>query len=111
MKAGDLRHVGNIISRVRTTDKGRGNPVLTPTNLYTDVPMAVDPLHGKQLEIARQLVGTATHRITLRWESGITAGMQVVIETRVFNIGYVDDGDYLQHDMYLTVTEQTTGAV
>lgn len=112
MRAGELRHYADIENLTQTLTGGRGNPLPPVANkLYSDVPMHIEPLTGKQLEITRQLVATASHRVTLRYLPGITAGMRLNYIGRYFNVEWVNEGDFKQHDMMLIVTEQTTGSV
>lgn len=105
IRAGLLRHMGALEAFVATGTGPRGQPVGTWQTIHSNVPMQIIPLGGRLAEIKRQLVPTASHQIWLRWIEDVIAGMRVRYEGRYFAIGYVDDGDFKQHDLGLTCTE------
>lgn len=110
IQAGKLRQHADLEHFAKTSTGDRGQPVGSWVVLYYSVPMELVPLSGRQLEIARQLVATATHRANLRYHASVTAGMRLVYQGRHFAIGWVGEGDFRKHDMHFLVTEQTTGA-
>ncbi len=107
IRAGKFRHYADIEHFVPTgTGKGdRGQPKGNWLAFLNDVPMSVEPIRGQLAEIKRQLVPEASHQIWMRWEAGIQAGMRVNYQGRLFRIGYVDEGDFLQHDLGLLCVE------
>ena len=46
----------------------------------------VIPISGREVLANQQLQGQVTHRITIRYRSGVTTAMRVAYEGRVFNI-------------------------
>lgn len=110
IEAGSLRHYVTIEHKVEVAKGQRGDPKGIWTALYEDVPALIEALTGKQLEITRQLVPTATHRVTLRYHAGVTAQMRVAYRGKYLNVEYVAEGDYRLRYQELTCTEQRGGA-
>jgi hypothetical protein len=116
IQAGELRHFCAVEAFVKTSAGDRGQPLGSWTVLYPRVPCQITPLTGRLLEITRQLVGTATHQVRIRWRPGMLPGqrLRVVVPGqyfgRVFGVGHVGDGDGRKYDQVLAVTEQQTGA-
>jgi SPP1 family predicted phage head-tail adaptor len=110
IRSGKYRHYANIEQAVVSGTGPRGQPVIVWTVFLANTPLAIVPLSGRMLEITRQLVATATHRVELRYLPGIEAGMRVNFEGRYLNIGFVDEMDFKRHDMALVCTEETEGA-
>ena len=56
-----------------------------------------EDLRGRELELARQLYAKAQHRLTIRYRTGVTVTKRIKYrtqgQTRVLNIGHVDDFD------------------
>ena len=110
IRAGKLRFYASIDQRTVTGQGDRGQPVGSWVELYPRVACDLVPLSGDQLEITRQLVAKASHKVTIRYHAGITAGMRVTYQGRHFVIGHVGDGDFRKHYLELTCVEQATGA-
>lgn len=109
IKAGDLKHKVNI--EINTPSTGdRGQPVADWTTLYAGVPAKIDDLVGKKLEIARQMVATATHQLTLRYLPGIGVDNRINFGGRIFNIGYIQNIQEQNFQLVITATEQQSGA-
>lgn len=49
----------------------------------------IEPLSGRELYRAQQVVAEVTHRVTIRARTGINEGMQVIYGTRSLGIGAV----------------------
>ena len=106
IQAGKLRHYAAIEVFVQTGVGPRGQKTGNWQAIHSDIPMSIVPLGGSLAEIKRQLVPKATHQIWLRWIDGIKAGeTRVNYSGRFFNVGYVDEGDFKQHDLGLICTE------
>ena len=105
MRIGKMRVYANIESYTAVTGD-RGQQTKTWSALYTAVPMAIEALSGRQLELAQQQVATATHRITFRYLSGITDQMRVNYNGRLFNIGFVNEQEQRPLFLILTTTEE-----
>ena len=50
--------------------------------------LCADMDHGSRF-VGGQLQSSITHKVTLRYRSGVTAGMRLLFENRAFNIRYV----------------------
>jgi SPP1 family predicted phage head-tail adaptor len=103
--AGELRHIITITLQTKTGQGDRGQDVYDTTTVGT-VPAKIEPLSGRKLELARQLVSTATHEITIRYLSGVVPECQVTYGSRTFNVGAVRNLMETSFAMVLTVTEQ-----
>src|SRR4051794_26204140 len=89
IRAGDLRHLVQLQSYTSSTgDRGQS---VKSWSTYATVPAMIEELGGRQLELARQLVATATHRITLRYQSSLTVKDRVVFGSSVYNIGSIQN--------------------
>ena len=112
VSAGKLRHKITVQQKTQTSTGDRGQPVYGWTTLATPY-ASLDSLGaiGKKAEIARQLVATATHEITLRYLAGLDERCRVQWNGRTFNIGYI--WNHEERNIWLTLlcTEQKTGAV
>lgn len=51
----------------------------------------VETLSGGELEWARQIVATATHRITMPHYEAMTTKMRITWSTKTFEIGHIHD--------------------
>jgi SPP1 family predicted phage head-tail adaptor len=71
----------------------RGQRTGSWETLHGQVPSSVIELSGKELELARQYVPTATHSILIRWHDNVTEECRVVWEGRNFGIGHVKNPD------------------
>jgi len=86
---GELRHLITITLDVATGGVGdRGQGEYTTTTLG-QMWAKIEPLTGRKMEIARQLVATATHTITCRPLDGVIPACKVVFGDRTFNVGSV----------------------
>lgn len=114
-RAGDLNTYLRLEHEVRTATGDRGQPVKAWQTLAGAVPAAVLSLTGKQAEVSRQLVASATHQITIRYRPGVLPGMRLVgtgdqFEGREFVIGHVGEADGKAVWLVLIATAQRTGA-
>ena len=85
------------IRSLQGTGKGvRGQASATWTIFKNDVPCSITPLSGRELEIARQLVPTATHRVEMQFMDDIDEKMRLTdrsLGSRVLNIDNYQDVD------------------
>jgi len=102
--AGVYRHYITITQSVTTGTGQRGQDITTPTTIVSCF-AAIEPLTGKKLDIARQVVADATHEITMRYFAGVVPECQVQYQGRTFNVGAVKDLWENQYEMVLTATE------
>ena len=87
IRACDLRHTIVIQAENPTEDAGGGqtDPWASPTTVAT-VRACIVPLRGSEALRSMQLEDKVSHRITVRWRSGITPKMRIKFGTRLFNI-------------------------
>lgn len=104
MIAGKLRHSVQLIRDVVTGTGNRGQAETTPITLAT-VPAAIEELSGTELEKAKQLVATATTRVTIRYYEGLTTADRVQFGDRVLNIGHILNFDNRNFSLVLTCSE------
>ena len=104
MRAGQLRH--RVTLEQRATQKTRG--IVTEAWGAEQVLWAnVEPLAGRELERARTVVANATHKVTMRYRSSITARSRLVFDKRTLNIESVRNVDERNHELILTCVEQS----
>src|SRR5689334_11747542 len=86
---GDLRH--------RVTIQ---QPTYTTNNLGERVPgwsmigrawVALNPVIGREVELARTFAATVTHKITMRYRAGLTPNLRLVLGSRIFAINGIVD--------------------
>jgi len=106
MKAGKLRHRVTIQSKT-TTRNERGINRETWSALHSSVPAEIVTLSGRELEQARQLVGTATTAVRIRFYANVTKECRIVFGSRVLTIGHIDNVDQRDIELVLTCSEET----
>lgn len=84
MLAGTLRHSITIESPVETPD-GSGGSVSAWITLCT-TRASVTPLSGRELVQAQSVQSDTSHRVVMRYRSGITAQCRILLGPRVFRI-------------------------
>ena len=92
LSAGTLRHrlLLQKNSGEGTYDANYGQITDSWTTLF-ELQASVVTLSGRELEYARQQVADATHTITHRYNSLITAKYRYKLGDRVFAIGHIDN--------------------
>ncbi len=87
VRACDLRHKISIQRANPTADDGGGHtdPWENPTTVAT-ARACIEPLKGDERLKAMQLEDKVSHKITLRYQAGISAQHRVLFGGRVFNI-------------------------
>lgn len=113
MDAGKLRELITIQQKTASGTGDRGQPLYTWTT-FAQVYAEIEPLPptGKKMEIARQLVATATHQISIRYLAGLTPDMRVKDSVgNVYQLGYVAHGENSNRYFFQTLlaTQQITG--
>lgn len=84
MRLGPLRNRINIQSRVSGVD-AFGEESQAWTTIAT-VWASVEPLSGRELLSSQQIQGETTHRIRMRYLSGVTVGSRVLFNLRPFDV-------------------------
>lgn len=80
MRAGQLRHEIEIQQTTDTLDAA-GQPTRSWTT-FANVWASIEPVSGSELVVARQLDPKTTHKVTMRYLSGVTAKMRIRHGTR-----------------------------
>ena len=87
MRAGALRHTISIQESTETSDGlGGFSTTWSDKTGMGSVPAAIWPLSAKESLDALKLELQVTHKIRIRYRSGITAKNRVKFGTRTFNI-------------------------
>jgi SPP1 family predicted phage head-tail adaptor len=108
---GVYRLYANLETWTISSTGDRGQPVGSWVTTYTNVPCGIEELSGRQLELARQLVASATHRVSLRWISGVVPmTTRINFGGRLLKIEHVNEFDFRKLYLQLLCTEQKTGA-
>lgn len=84
MRTGNLRRRISIQRKDMTQDS-YGQPSLTWVSV-ADTWADIQPLSGRELEIAQAINAEVSHQVTIRHREGITAAMRIVYQGRYFNI-------------------------
>jgi len=84
MNAGELKHKITIQELQRVPD-GYGGYTETWNNVATAW-AKIQPLKGSERYQAQQVASELSHKITLRYLSGVKPSMRIVYGLRVFNI-------------------------
>ena len=104
MRAGELRRRVSIQQRDATQDTF-GQQATSWTDLYTNVPVAIQALSGRELLAAQAVNSEVSHNINLRYLAGITANMRILYGTRIFNITAVMNIDERNKELMLQAAE------
>lgn len=102
--ASRLKHQITIQQPTRTSD-GMGG-FTQVWNTFATVRAAVEPLRGKEQFEHQQIQSSITHRIRIRYRSGITPKMRIQFEgTRYFHIHSVINIEERDREMQLMCEE------
>src|SRR5579862_9742227 len=96
LKAGSLRHFITILQPSLAQDAAGGWQDGQGNILAQNVPASIETLSGRELYSAQQKVSEVTHRITIRWQPQISAGMTISWfddRQRFFQIQSVENPD------------------
>ncbi len=104
MRAGRLGHIVDIQEATETQDEygsmGRTWETILARRAF------VKPLSGREAEVARQIVATATHEVRMRYLSMLTPAHRLQFGTRTFEIGQKLNVDERNRELVLICTEQ-----
>jgi SPP1 family predicted phage head-tail adaptor len=108
MKAAQFKSRVDVQQKVITATGSRGQPLdFAWTNVATKVPAKIEELSGRKLEIARQLVPTATHMVTIRYLPQLKRNMQLVYkQSLILNIGNISNKQMLNFTMEIICISQ-----
>lgn len=106
LAAGDLCHRITIKQNSPTFDsfnRPKDNwQAIQPTGSFR---AAIEPLQGREIDLAKEVAPTATHTIRMRYVAGISAKMQAVFGAEKFDINAVIDVLKRKVQLKLYVTE------
>jgi len=88
--ASRLRHRLTLQQEIQTAD-GAGGYARSWQNI-ADLWAEINPISGKEIAFAGQLQTQISHKITIRYRAGITAGMRLLYDARAFNIRAILNG-------------------
>lgn len=89
MNPGDLNKRITIQTKTSVADGigGFNDTVAT----FCETWAGIWPVSGKEIVSNQQLVGQVSHRVRIRYRSGVTSAMKILYGTRTFNISSVVD--------------------
>lgn len=109
IQPGDYRHRISFRTKTRTPD-GQGGAIVAMTT--TTVSGVVEGLTGRELQQAQALSTTLTHRIRIRFRTGIVTGMQALWVNagvrRTLNVEAVQAADTVNEELYVLCSEAQT---
>ncbi len=85
MRSGTLRHVIDIQDAAMVSD-GIGGYVSSYSDIYSNLRASIWPLSASEHISNDKIELSITHRIKIRYRSGVKADMKVVFGSREFNI-------------------------
>jgi SPP1 family predicted phage head-tail adaptor len=91
MRAGKMRRRVVLEQPVRTSDGGGGASIAWSP--LATLWAAIQPLSGHERPRFESLEATLSHKITVRFRSGISPDMRFRLDTRIFNIRVVRNED------------------
>lgn len=107
MEAGKLRHVVNI-----QADQGTQNDVGEHIPSWVTVVTtraSVEPLAGREFFDAQQRQAEITHRVRLRYRTGVEPTMRLLYRSRVLMIEAVIDVGERRRELHLMCREMPNG--
>lgn len=96
------------IKRPSTTLGTKGQRSGSDSTLLENVPCSIETLSGRELELARQTVADATHRVIM-WadpSNPLLTSDYLVLGTRTLRIGHFDDVDQQGLEYMLLCVEE-----
>ena len=72
---------------------------------FADCWASIRPIQGDESFLSQRIHADVTHRIVIRYLSGITPQMRVLFGTRAFGIRSIRTVDEINHTMVLEVVE------
>lgn len=99
-----LRHVCTLQAFTQSSTDARGQPVGSWVDGDT-IYARINPLGGRNAEYANQLYADATHEILIRYRSDITRSHRLVLGSRTFTIGSVQNVNELNRWLRLLCKE------
>lgn len=108
MRAARLRHRVTIQQPVAAVN-GYGERITTWSTVAT-VWAAVEPLRGREFFDAEQTQAEISHRVIMRYRTGMESTMRLLHLTRVLHIGTIIDVDERHRELQLMCREMPDAA-
>lgn len=102
--AAGLRQRVTIQQESEVSD-GQGGYTLSWTAVASSVPCRIEPLRGDERIQAGSLAAPVTHRATIRYRAGITAGQRLLHGSVAYNIRAVLNPDERKRYLVMDVEE------
>ena len=96
------------IQQATKTKNEVGETVLTWSDFAT-VWASVESLSARETERFAETVGFMTHRVKIRYLSGLTGAMRIVYRNRVLEIGQILERDRLWHQEIICTEKRSDG--
>lgn len=104
-----FRHHVTIQENQPTGTGSRGESLTNWVDVYKAVPAAIQPLTGRELELAKAQMVNATHRITTRYLPNVSAiNWRIQWQGETFTIGYVQNPDYRNRVLIITAYSESS---
>lgn len=103
MRAGELRHCISI-EKPNITQGDYGEPVTSWSN-FAKIRALVEPLRGREFFDSQKFNEETTHRIKIRYLSGLNSEMRIKFNERYFNILSVLNINEQNKEMHLMCVE------
>ncbi|HDZ39249.1 MAG TPA: head-tail adaptor protein [Marinobacter sp.] len=104
MQAGQLRH--RVEVQASSEANSRGNTTKTWTTEVT-IWAGIEPLSGRELIEAQEVVADATHRVKIRYLADVTPKKRFLFGTRELYIESVQNIDERNRELVLTCVERS----
>jgi len=92
------------IQRIDTVRTESGETTETPVT-FAQAWAKIAPLSGREAWLAQEQQSTTSHKINMRYQSGVTSKMQAAYQGRVFNFTDVRDLDEMHEELEILATE------
>lgn len=103
MRAGKLRHWITIQTRTDTRDS-YGEPISTWTT-FDQVWASIEPIAGREYFASKETRSQSTHRMRIRYRSGITTKMRISWDSRLFDIESILNTEERDRELILMCVE------
>ena len=109
IEAGKLRHRIQLVQPTLVQDASGGIEE-DQASIFATVWASIEALAGRELYAAQQKVSDVTHKITIRYMTGITAKLNVRFGNREFQIQAVENPDERTKVLNLLCLERDSSA-
>ncbi|MFQ5535173.1 MAG: phage head closure protein [Sphingomonadales bacterium] len=88
----NFRH--KVVLQTASSVQGPGGHITKTWNTLATVAAAIEPLRGAQQLAAMKLEHPLTHRITVRYQPGLTDARRILFGARIFEVhAAINDGE------------------